>query len=227
MTKAELIERTIDALIDPWTDCAEDYLGVSLIDSIEEATGYLAELRRDQDDMDLDDDEKLPAEVTPALYMEAYNCLVRSRQHEARVGRLTDWLKENNDMALYDNYRSEFNADSAEVVPVDWLFNSYSLKDFPFRLDHPLDLAGLIRIAQNSSELDLGADEYCWYDKEHNAIAGTNTPYKDGLADARAFAEYILSPDGKDCLEFILDACMDDEDVHKVFGCEKEEVING
>lgn len=227
MTKAELIERTIDALIDPWTDCAEDYLGVSLIDSIEEATGYLAELRRDQDDMDLDDDEKLPAEVTPALYMEAYNCLVRSRQHEARVGRLTDWLKENNDMALYFNYCSDFGGYKAEVVPVDWFFNSYSLKDFPFALDHPLDLALLISIAQNSSQLNLGYHEYCWYDKEHNAIVGTNTPYEDGIADAPAFAEYILSPEGKECLEFILDSYMDDDDIIKVFGCTKEDLING
>ena len=226
MTKAELTERIIDALIDPWNDDPDDYLDLKPID-LEEAEGFLKEIRANEASADLEPDECLPEDVTPANVQEVWNCLIRARKHEAYIERLTDWLKENNDMALYDNYRADFGGDKAEVVPVDWFFNSYSLKDFPFALDHPLDLALLISIAQNSRQLNLGEHEYCWYDKEHNALVGTNTPYEDGIADAPAFAEYILSPEGKDCLEFILDSYMDDDDVNKVFGCTKEELING
>ena len=226
MTKAELTERIIDALIDPWNDDPNEYLDLMPID-LEEAEGFLKDIRNNEVSADLEPDECLPEDVTPTNVQEVWNCLIRARKHEAYVERLTDWLKEHNDMALYDNYRSDFGGDKAEVVPVDWFFNSYSLKDFPFALDHPLDLALLISIAQNSSQLNLGYHEYCWYDKEHNAIVGTNTPYEDGIADAPAFAEYILSPEGKECLEFILDSYMDDDDIIKVFGCTKEELING
>ena len=37
MTKAELITRTIDAMVDPWTDNPEDYIDASPIYDTEEA----------------------------------------------------------------------------------------------------------------------------------------------------------------------------------------------
>ena len=218
MTKAELIECTIDAITDPWNDCAEDYLYVDLIDSVEEAAGYLAELRRDQDGMGLNDDEKIPAEVTPALYMEAYNCLVRARKHEARIQRLAEYITNNEMVCEYDNYYLPEHKDAIHIVPVDFLF-----EDFVFDIgDLTPNPFFLIELGQRSSEFNFN-NLYCWYDKKKNQLFSTDTPFHDGILDAKAFAEYILSDEGQDCLDYFTECIMDAEDFRKVFGYEKEE----
>lgn len=218
MTKAELIERTIDAIIDPWNDCAEDYLHYSLINSIEEAAGYLAELRRDQDAMDLDEDEKIHDEVTPALYMEAYNCLVRARKHEARVKRLAEFITDNEMVCEYSNYYLPEHKDAIDIVPVDFLFEGFKF-DIGDLTPNPFFL---IELGQRSSEFNFN-HLYCWYDKKKNKLFSTDTPFADGILNAKAFAEYILSDEGKECFDYITNDIMDAEDFRRVFGYEKEE----
>ena len=222
MTKAELIERTIDAIIDPWNDCAEDYLCASLIDSIEEASGYLAELRRDQDGMDLDEDEKIPDEVTPALYMEAYNCLVRARKHEAWVQRLAEFITDNEMVCEYANYYYPIIENGIDVIPVDFLYNSTRFP-FPTHNTENPDIIDVLRIGLNSAKTFNCNHEYCWFDKDTETLHSTDHPFRDGVLDAEAFAEYILSDEGQDCFDYITNDIMDAEDFRSVFGYEKEE----
>lgn len=83
MTKAELIERIVDSF---WAMSGEnpgDYVDLTPMD-LEEATMYLSEARATERSCDLEPDECLPEEVTPELYMEAWNCYLRMMQYRAK-----------------------------------------------------------------------------------------------------------------------------------------------
>ena len=82
MTKAELITKTIDRITDPWNDCPEDYIHVNPID-LAEAAFIIRECR--EEDVDFDQDDRLPAEVTPEIMMEAFNCNLRKNLYEYRM----------------------------------------------------------------------------------------------------------------------------------------------
>ena len=222
MKKAELIERIVDAMIDPWNDCPEDYLDATPID-IYGAADLLCQLRADEVSADLENDERLPAEVTPALVMEAYNCIVRSRKHEAWVNRLAQYIADTDQTCLYDNYYGRPEG-VPEVIPTDLLYNTYHLKSLPFDCGHPVDAIMLIQIAQNSSEFGINS-EYFYYDAQHNALVSVDNPFKEGIYDAREFAEFILSPDGRECLEYLVNDCMTEDDVEDVFRCTSKEVL--
>lgn len=82
MTKAELITKTIDRITDPWNDCPEDYIYVDPI-NLETAEEIICQCR--EEDVDFDQDDRLPAEVTPEIMMEAFNCNLRKNLYEYKM----------------------------------------------------------------------------------------------------------------------------------------------
>ncbi len=220
MTKAELIEKIVDAMIDPWTDCPEDYLDSTPID-IHEASDLLDQIREDEEDMDLEPEECLPKEATPELVMIAYNCLIRSRKHEARVKRLAEYITDNEMVCEYSNYYLPELENGIDVIPIDFLSDT---DGFPFLEDaSPLDI---MQIGVNSQHVFDPSDEFCWFDAEKKVIHSTSHPFGDGVLDAEAFAEYAMSDEGQDCLDYIMNVIMTDDDFKSVFGCTREEYAN-
>lgn len=219
MTKAELIERIVDALIDPWTDNPEDYIDAEPTD-LEYAKVMLRDIRELEESAELEPEECLPAEVTPALVMEAYNCLIRARKHEARTTRLAEYITDNEMVCEYSNYYLPELENGIDMIPVDFLSDT---DGFPFlENESPLDL---LRIGMNSMKTFDPQNEFCWFDSKTLTIHSTNHPFRDGVLDAEAFAEYAMSDKGQDCLDYIID-CMLDEDFKSVFGCTKEAFAN-
>lgn len=211
MTKAELTERLVDRLVDPYTDCLEDYEYVKPID-LEYAKSLLKDLRHE--DVEIDDpDYAVPAEVTPEMLMDTFNCILRAKQHELTVQRLADFITENEMVCEYSNYYLPAHPGATDVLPVEFLNN-----DFPFMneiyADNPL---WLIDLGQRSPEFSSD-DEYCWYSEDEDQLFSTDTPFGDEVLDATAFAEYIMSPEGEECREYITEDLMDEADRERVFG---------
>jgi len=94
MTKIELTSALLDYLRDPYDSvCDEDIAALDFL-TLDEARGYLADLRRDEDAADLEPDERLPQEVTPELYMEVFNCEISRCRHNLKVEQLANQLAE-------------------------------------------------------------------------------------------------------------------------------------
>ena len=223
MNKAELYERIIDALIDPWTDNPEDYLNVTTID-IEYAHVMLKDLRDNEDAADLEPDERLPEDTTPEQIMEAYNCLVRARKHETRVNRLAEYITDNEMVCEYDNYYLPEHHDAVDITPIDFLVGT---DRFPFDIgNNEASVLDMLLIGKNSANTFNPKDEYCWFDADAMILHSTNEPFRDGTLDAEAFAEYAMSDEGQDCFDYITNDIMDDDDFQSVFGCTKEEYAN-
>lgn len=212
MTKAELISRIVDAMVDPWTDDPEDYLDAQPIYDIEEAKDMLTDLHAY--DIDLEPEDILPDEVTPELVMEAYNCLIRARKHEARITRLADWITDNNCVCEYVNYYG-----NTDIVPTDLLWESFPF-DIGDRTPNPLFLIDLAKRSRNFNS----AEEFCFFDKDKDQLVSTNNPFSDGYLDAEAFARFAI--DDAETLGYFVDCLMDDDEIKYVFGCTKEELIN-
>lgn len=220
MMKAELIEKIVDAMYDPWTDCPEDYLDATPID-LEYAHVMLKDIRDNEDAADLEPAERLPEDVTPELVMLAYNCLIRARKHEARVHRMAEYITDNEMVCEYSNYYLPELENGIDVIPVDFLTDT---DGFPFLEDaSPLDI---MQIGVNSQHVFNPNDEFCWFDAEKKVIHSTNHPFGDGVLDAEAFAEYAMSDEGQDCFDYITNEIMDDNDFQSVFGCTREEYAN-
>lgn len=213
MTKAELISRIVDAMVDPWTDDPEDYLDAQPIYDTEEAKDMLTDLHAY--DIDLEPEDILPDEVTPELVMEAYNCLIRARKHEARITRLAEWITDNNCVCEYVNYYG-----NTDIVPTDLLWESFPF-DIGDRTPNPLFLIDLAKRSRNFNS----AEEFCFFDKAKDQLVSTNNPFSDGYLDAEAFARFAI--DDAETLGYFLDCLMDDEEIADVFGCTKEELIHG
>lgn len=223
MMKAELIEKIVDAMIDPWTDCPDDYLDATLID-IHEATDLLDQIRDDEDKMELEPEERLSEEVTPELVMLAYNCLIRARKHEARVQRLAEYITDNDMVCEYDNYYLPEHHDAVDITPIDFLVGT---DRFPFDIgNNEASVLDMLLIGKNSANTFNPKDEYCWFDADAMTLHSTNEPFRDGTLDAEAFAEYAMSDEGQDCFDYITTAIMDDDDFQSVFGCTREEYAN-
>lgn len=223
MTKAELIEKIVDAMIDPWTDCPDDYLDATPID-IHEATDLLDQIRDDEDKMDLEPEERLPEEVTPELVMIAYNCLIHARKHEARVKRLAEYITDNDMVCEYDNYYLPEHHDAVDITPIDFLVGT---DRFPFDIgNNEASVLDMLLIGKNSANTFNPKDEYCWFDADAMTLHSTNEPFRDGTLDAEAFAEYAMSDEGQDCFDYITTEIMDDDDFQSVFGCTREEYAN-
>ena len=221
MSKAELIEKIIDAMVDPWTDDPEEYLDATPVD-LEYAHVMLKDLRDNEDAADLEPDERLPEEVTPELVMLAYNCLIRARKHEARVHRLAEYITDNEMVCEYDNYYLPELKNRIDMIPVDFLTDADGFDSF---IDDASPL-NILLIGMNSQHTFNPKHEFCWFDKEKNILHSTDHPFGDGILDAEAFAEYAMSDEGQDCLDYIMTCIMDDDDFKSVFGCTREEYAN-
>lgn len=230
MTKTELIEKIIERITDPWTESPEDFEDLEPI-TLEQAQEYLEMYRKEDEENEFDEDIALPAECTAELLMEAENCHIMSMKHELRIRKLTDWLTDNEPVAFYDNHIEEY-AESAEsavtqVLPIDFLKDTMILAEFPLFLGEDCgrepSAADLIVIGQHSSEFDV-SDTYCYYNSEHDSLVSTDTPFADGVIDARDFAEFILL--NAEALGDLLDNELDDDDIKDLFRCTKEELIH-
>lgn len=213
MNRTELIEKIADRMIDPWTDNPHDYEDAEPID-LEYAKTLLEDLRRDDAEMD-DPDYCLPEETTPELLMEVFNCIIRKNKHELLVERLAEYITDNEMVCEYDNYYKEFSEKKLDVYPCDFIWDSFPFK--PIGSMSPNNPLFLIELGQRSKDFD-SSKEFAWYDRENNLLHSTDTPFADGVLDAEAFARFILSPEGEDCLSYIRDNIMDDEDLANVFG---------
>lgn len=216
MTKAELIDRMMDYLIDEGRDCPEDYLDLQPID-LEYAKVMVHDFHTFEDECDLDEDERIAHLVTPELMMEVYNCVIRAKKFEARTERLADWIKENDPFCEYVNYYLPAHEDAIDLCPVDFLSDT---DGFPFLKDEPSPL-DLLCIGMNSRKTFDPQDEYCWFDAELLTMHSTNHPFSDGTLDAEAFAQFILLD--KETFEYMFDGIVDDENAEYILGCTKEE----
>ena len=223
MTKAELIEKIIDVMTDPWADCPEDYLDATPIDT-EYAKVMLKDLRDNEDAADLEPEERLPEEVTPELVMLAYNCLIRARKHEARVKRLAEYIADNDMVCEYDNYYLPEHHDAVDITPIDFLTGT---DRFPFDIgNNEASVLDMLLIGKNSANTFNPIHEYCWFDADAMTLHSTNEPFRDGTLDAEAFAEYAMSDEGQDCFDYITNDIMGDDEFKSVFGCTREEMKN-
>ena len=220
MTKTELTTRIIDRITDPWTDSPEDYADSDLI-TLQEAEELLRTCREEDRDNFLEPDEKMPEEVTPALLMEVYNCLVRANKHELRVKKLAQFITDNEMVCEYDNYYLPANENAIDMVPVDFLYDG----NFPFELDggYTPDASDILRIGMNSTKTFSFGHEYCWFDKTKDILHSTDHPFGDGILDAEAFARFVM--EDRETLEYFVKDIMTDDDITAVFGCTAEELL--
>lgn len=211
MNKAELIERIIDTFTCMGSEDPEDTAYANEI-TIDEAEVYLNELRANERD-NLEPDEWLPAEVTPALYMEAFNCYLHKCRYDVTVLRLSGFISLHENVDICDLCRDTYNYLSPTdtlIYPTDWLTENM---EFPFTSED-LSMLELITLGQNSP--DFKADsEYCWYDSKNKQLHSTDTPYADGLIDADALTEFILSD--KDLQQEVIDTYMVNTDIDYIF----------
>lgn len=220
MTKAELIEKIIDTMTDPWNDDPEEYMYCTPIDE-HEASNMLVQLRDDEESMELEPEDRLPEEVTPDLIMTAYNCLIRARKYEARVHRLAEFITDREMVCEYVNYYMPFLTNPVDVVPIDFLWESFMFQ--PIGDMDPSNPLFLITLGQRSENTFNPDHEFCWYDRENNVLHSTNAPFGDGVLDAEAFARFTLGD--KETLDYFLDDIMTDDEIKDVFGCTKDELI--
>lgn len=209
MNKAELIERIIDTFTCMGSEDPEDIAyGKPL--TLKEAETYLAELRANER-ANLEPDEWLPAEITPEIYMEAYNCYHRKCIHDVTTRRLAEFLKNGEMVDTYHEFLGQYVSYTDKLVcPTDWLTENM---EFPFTSED-LSMLDLITLGQNSPDFNP-EKKYCWYDVTAHKLHSTNTPFADGLIDATAFAEWILESPGR--IWYVKDYCMINTDIDYVF----------
>jgi len=219
MTKLELIEKIINRITDPWTESCEDYKYAELIDK-DTAKDIINQCR--EEDEDFDPEDRLPEEVTPELMMIAYNCNVRKNKHELKVRNLAKAIADYDLVCEYSNYYLPDHNDAIDIIPTDFLMGYGS---FPFDRENSLSPSDLICIGLNSAKVFNSNHEYCWYDKNTMTLHSTDEPFRDGTLNPGAFAEYLLSPEGEDGLNYIVNEIIDDDDFIETFGCTKEEFM--
>ena len=210
MKKAELIERIIDEFTCMGSESEEDTAYAKPM-TLNEAKIYLDELR-EQQAIDLEPEERLPAEVTPELYMEAFNCYLRKCRHDVTLNRLAEFFTLHEMVDTYHEFDDKYqHPDTDKVVyPTDWLTENM---EFPFT-PYDLTMLDLIRLGQNSPDFDPQKD-FCWYDYDTKQLHSTDTPFADGLIDAKAFAEWIM--DNPDTVKYVQDWCMINTDIDYIF----------
>ena len=216
MNKAELIERIIDTFTDMGSEDPVDTAYCNLL-TLPEAKMYLEELRANEKEY-LDPEDWLPEEITPDIYMEAYNCYVRRCQYEVTRDRLAEFFTLHEMVDVYHEYDGQYKSDTDKYVcPTDWLMENM---EFPFT-SFDFTMLDLIQLGQHSPDFDCDK-KYCWYEIVHddpacieNQLHSTNTPFKDGLIDAKAFATWILETN--DRIEYVQDYCMTPDDAEYIF----------
>lgn len=216
MNKAELIERIIDEFTCMGAESPEDTAYAKPM-TLKEAGMYLDELRANET-IDLEPEERLPSEVTPELYMEAFNCYLRKCRHDVTLSRLAEFFTLRESVVIYHEFDGEYHSDTDKyVVPTDWLMEDM---EFPLTSEN-LNMLDLIQLGQHSPDFDPDK-EYCWLEvknnNEHcvnNELHSTDTPFADGLIDAMAFADWILAD--KDRTRYVQDYHMINTDIDYIF----------
>lgn len=209
MNKAELIKRVIDRLTDMGSEDPVDTAGCLPL-TLDEARMYLREVR-ENDEVDLEPDERLPEEITPELYMEACNCYIRRCQYEVTLDRLAEFITLREMVDLYHEYDGLYKSETDKYVcPTDWLMESM---EFPFT-SSDLTMLDLITVGQNSPDFDP-TDDFCWYDSDNMCLHSTHHPFAEGLIDGRAFAAWLLEEPGR--VWYVKDYCMVNTDIDYVF----------
>lgn len=216
MNKEELIERIIDTFTDMGSEDPADTAYAGTI-TLEEARTYLAE-RRAMETSDLEPDERLPEEITPELYMEAFNCYVRRCRYEVTRDRLAEFITLHELVDLYNEFQGKYEHESDKLVyPTDFLMEHM---EFPFT-SFEFTMLDLIQLGQHSPDFDANKD-YCWYEIKNedpacveNELHSTDTPFADGLIDAKSFAEWILGHPGR--VQYTQDWCMVNTDIDYIF----------
>ena len=213
MERNEIISRIAEAMVDPWNPIT-DYRDLEPV-TVKYAGEILSDMRKDEMSAELEPDERLPEETTPEMVQEVMNCIIRWSKHQYRVERLAGWLKENENVCFYDQFR---RAEDREVIPVDFLYNTDT---FPFAIpeNYKPDVAMLISIGQQSPEFSSD-HEYCWFDAERWQLFSSNTPYADGIINADDFADYIISTASPEMIEE-LSCQMDKEEFNEIFPDQK------
>lgn len=202
-----------DHIIDPWTQDVSDMADSEFI-TLEESALRLAEFRNFDAECELDNDERIPDDVTPEMVREVWNNMIRSGQTEMTIRLMADFLNDNECVCEYDIYYANTVDNAQRVVPVDFLL----YEDFPFALkdgEAPVAI-DLILIGQNSKNSLRMSDAYCWFDAKKLQLFSTNTPFKDGIIDAEAVARYMIEED-PDFLEYMKEHVMDEDDIKRVF----------
>lgn len=221
MTKSELVTALLDHLRDPYdTQCDADIATLDFID-LDQAAGYLADLRRDEDAAELEPDERVPQEVTPELYMEVWNCEIRRCRHDLFVERLADWLTENECVCIHSQYHHDYTNDDQDVEPMDFLYEM-NPDELSFVKD-PGNTVEMLTLGMRSRDTFNPDHEYYWYDTKNNRLCSSSTPFADGICDATALARYAVMCSGE-CLEEILSQ-MDSKDMFLVFGTADAEEV--
>jgi len=186
MKKEELIERIIDTLTYMGSESPEDTAACDDL-TLEDARIYLAEYRGMEKE-DMEPDEWLPEEVTPQLYMIANNCYIHKCRYDVTVERLAEHFILGELVDTYHEYDGAYISYTDKIVyPTDFLREDM---EFPFTCDD-LTMLDLITLGQNSPDFDPNK-KFCWYNVTDNKLISTDTPFKEGLINAKAFAEWIL-----------------------------------
>lgn len=212
MKREEIIERIIDSFTDMGSEDPEDTASCDFID-VKEAEMYLNEYRAME--KDFNEDEKLPAEVTPELYMEAWNCYVRKCRHDVQIERLTEWLTDNECWDAYEWYCCQVLDAVPTIVYTDWLTEEM---EWPFESED-INMLGLVVVGMNSKDTFNPEHTFCWYDSNKEQLFSSDTPFADGIIDAHELATYAVEhPEDR---EFMIYFHMDNTDIDYIF---REEV---
>lgn len=219
MTKFELIARIIDALVDPWNDDPEEYLDAEPID-IEYANIILKDIRINEAAAELDPGDCLPEEATPALIMEAFNCLIRARKHTARIQQLADYFADHPYFLvhaypfLHDCHPASA-PDGIEIMP----FFTDSLEEGEFAFDttdHTFTRKEVLQILSNSlHSIDHGHHFVCFYSDKMQLVT-TDNPAE--IVNPEEFASLIWESERTRTL-FIKEVAEEDETLlEEIFG---------
>ena len=215
MNKADLIERIIDTFTDMGSEDPEDTAFANRL-TLPEAKLYLNELRENEK-LSLPPDEWLPNEITPELYMEAFNCYLAKCQYDITLKRLVEFFtigevcNPYNTLKAYHEFDGIYKSETDKIVyPTDYLNECI---EFPFTSED-LTMFDLIVIGQNSPDFDPN-EKFCWYDEQYNQLHTTDIPFSDDLIDANAFAEWILADHER--TQCIMDNYMINTDIDYIF----------
>lgn len=220
MKKTQIINTIMEFIDAPFGDRPESLDDIPEI-TLEEATQYLEDYRRDAHGCD--DEYAIVAfsEATPEILVEAWNKFRSTRKRSIIADNLAEFITGSECVCEYDQFCDQFLDNPPRALPVTFL-DEADIKQFPFHTKKQLTMADLIQIGINSSESAF-LHEYCWFDEEHMRIRGTDTPFHDQVLSAYDFAQYLIS--SVKALRYFVNTAMDDDDARKVFGMSCDEVL--
>lgn len=220
MEKAQIIETIIDFIDAPYEESPESFDDITEI-NLEEAAQYLKDYI--QDARCCDDDNAVTAftEATPEVFLEAWNKLCSDHRRRLITDNLADYITESECVCEYDQFCADYQKDPPRALPVEFLDIS-DIASFPFHTATQLTVADLIQIGINSAGNNLD-HTYAYFNEETMSLYSTDTPFEDGILDARGFAEFLLG--NRDALVQFFNS-MDDDEIMKVFGMSESEVLS-